>query len=38
LIINMQDFIKMILALFCLIIAFLITFLIVKKEEDNEKN
>jgi cystinosin len=29
---------KMILALFCFVIAFLIAFIIVKKEEDNEKN
>jgi hypothetical protein len=34
----MQDFIKMMLALFCFVIAFLIAFIIVKKEEENEKN
>jgi hypothetical protein len=34
----MQDFIKMMLELFCFVIASLIAFIIVKKEEDNEKN
>lgn len=34
----MQDFIKMMLAIFCFVIAFLIAFIIVKKEQDNEKN
>lgn len=34
----MYDLLKMGAAIFCLVIAFLIGFFIVKSEEENEKN